>query len=185
MNNYYKKKTDTINLYLELNVRASFFGKTLLLITILIALIPLFFFARDSYKNPENSSDFILPAIIIIGLIIIFPVRYLIWNSFGKEFIIINAKTISYNYNYRIITTNLKTIPFNKLATRIDIVKEENNIEYGKLVFFNYHKETNLPELIFETSVLLCLDDLKKIEHSIWELLNPKEESILNTFFVN
>lgn len=186
MKNYYIKKTDGINLYLELNIKTQLFGKVLLLICILMAFVPILFLAYDSHKNPESTSDFVFPALIIVGLIIIFPVRYLIWNCYGKEFIVINKKSISYNYNYKIISTNLKTIKIDHLGTFIEIVKEDNGTQYGKLLFYNYDNETNLPEFVFQTTVLLDINMLQEIENTLWQLLTPKEEKdSLQTFYVN
>lgn len=187
MENYYRKKTDGINLYLELNVRNPLWGKLILILCILMALTPVVYLIYDSIKKPENTSDIIIPVLIIIGLIIIFPLRYLIWNCYEKKFIVINEKSISYNYNYKILVTNLKTISINQLGSEIEVVKIEKDIEYGRLLFYNYNKETNLPEFIFQTSVLLKVENLQEIEEAIIALFNKKEKEndLLQTFYVN
>jgi hypothetical protein len=82
----------------------------------------------------------------------------------------VNTKTISFCYDYGILKTNLKTIHFDRLGTGFQIIREENDIEIGKLIFYNYRVKDNLPEVIHQTSVLLDNIDINEIDLEISNL---------------
>lgn len=106
-----------------------------------------------------------LNKILILFILFIFlPIRFLAWNLFGKESLIVNTKTISYCYDYGIIRTNLKTIHYDRLGTGFLSNRKDNEKEFGNLIFYNYNKDNNLPEVIHQTSVLIELEKLKEID---------------------
>lgn len=162
MKNLLIKYEDGINLYATFSVKANVTGKVILSMMILLLLTIYFFVASTITK--DDLREMLIPLILIFFLIIFFPVRYLLWNLFGKETLIINTKTVSYSYDYGILKTNLKTIHFDKLGTGFQFVKEQDEIESGKLIFYNYREKDNLPEIIHQTSVILNIIDIHKID---------------------
>ena len=165
MKNRVEKHFDTINIYVNFKVNSSKIGKIFLTILILLLLSVLVYLIATLEKEEISSSIF--PIIIITALIILFPLRYLIWNIYGQERLIINTKSISYFYDYGLIKTNLKTINFSQLATEIEFVREFETVEVGRIIFYNYREIDNLPEEIHRTSVLIDLDELKNIVDDI------------------
>lgn len=165
MRNLVVKYDDGINFYATFSVKANVTGKVILSTMILILLTMYFFVASTITK--EDLREMLFPMILISALIIFFPIRYLLWNLFGKETLIVNTKTVSYRYDYGILKTNLKTVHFERLGTGFQIIKEENEIESGKLLFYNYRGEDNLPEIIHQTSVLLDTIDIQEINMEI------------------
>ena len=127
MSNSTIKHSDGINLYVEFSVRAKPIGKIILSILILFTLAA--FIIIFSTLDQEEIGKFIIPLSMPCFLFLVIPKRYLIWNLYGKENLIINSKTISYNYDYGFIRTNLKTIPFYHLGTGIELYKENKGIQ--------------------------------------------------------
>ena len=191
MLNTYTKQFDGVNLYLQLSVKTKLIGKLVLFFFIIICFIAVAYLTVTSSKDENNNSEFIVPALIFSIIIIVFPVRYLIWNCYGKEYLILNTKTLSYYYSYHIINTTLKTKKINELSIGIEIIKEEDNIEYGILIFYNINEETNLSEFLFQTSVLLNYEDLQHIRNAIFDLFFEDEfkeidkEEIFNKIYLN
>ena len=118
-------------------------------------------------------------------LFLVIPIRYLIWNLYGKENLIINSKTISYNYDYGFIRTNLKTIPFYHLGAGIELYKENKGIQEGKLILYNFRAQDNLPEIIHETTVLVNLEDVKEIDIEISKLFLKEFNHFVRLFYTN
>lgn len=177
MKNVVIKYNNGLNLYATLSVKANITGKIIVAIMILTLLTIYAFIASTITK--EHLRDMLFPLILMLALILYFPVRYLLWNLFGKETLIVNTKTVSYSYDYGILKTNLKTIHFDKLATGFQFIKEQNKIKTGNLVFYNYGTEDNLPEIIHQTSVLFEEIDILEIDMEISKIfLNEFDENI-------
>jgi len=167
MQNTYSKRFDGINLYLEFTVKTKLVGKLVLSLFIILCFVAFVYLVLLSF--PIND-DVIIPIVIFTIVIIAFPVRYLIWNCYGKEYLIINKKTLSYYYSYYLINTMLKTKKYNEISIAIEIVKENEEGKFGRLVFLDTNKETSLPDFLFQTSVLLKYDDLEIIRKNIFDL---------------
>jgi len=162
MKNTIEIDTDGINVYAKLGVKANMIGKI-----ILIALVFLILGSFATMTEEEEIGKLIIPLLIILTLIIAFPVRYLIWNIYGKEDLVVTTKTISHDYDYGIIKANIKTINFHRLGTGIETVQNENGIEKGHLIFYNYREVDNLPELIHETTILIETEKIHELDMAI------------------
>lgn len=180
MRNIVHKHNDGINFYATFQVKANPVGKVVLSLMLLVLMTVYIFVVSTITKNDLRETLF--PMILVFVLILLFPVRYLLWNLFGKETLIVNTKTISYRYDYGIIRTNLKTIPFDRLGIGFHVERIENTMEHGKLLFYNYRKEDHLPVLIHQTSVLLDTIDRNEIDLEISSLF-MHEGSENNGFF--
>lgn len=181
MDNVFSKRYDGVNLYLEFAVKTKLIGKLFLSLFILLYFIVIFYLTINSSKDENNNSEFITAAIISTFVLIVFPVRYLIWNCYGKEFIIINNKSLSYYYSYKFLETNLKTKLINELSIAIEVVKEDETDKYGRLIFYNISEETNLNEFLFQTSVLLKYQDLELIRKEIFNVFFDEHFKELNS----
>ncbi len=168
MKNTIEKHFDGINIYSTLKIHASSIGKIVLTIFLLVFLGVLILVV--STIEQEEIASVIIPIVIISAIIIFFPLRYLIWNIYGKEILIINAKSISYYYDYGFFRTNLKTILFTRLGTQIEFVREYDGMENGRLILYNYREVDDLPEEIHRTSILIDLNLLVELDTEISEL---------------
>ncbi|MGJ5643412.1 hypothetical protein [Formosa sp. S-31] len=168
MRNEYEINSDGINIYLTLFVKSHPIAKTLLSIIVLTLIVFLIYIASTLSIKDEPKSVF---GIIIFGIFIFFiPFRYLLWNLFGKENLIINTKSLSYNRDFGIYKTNLKTEYHERLSLGFEHTRTFENIEYGNLIFNTYNEKSDLPELLYSTSINLDLKKINEIENEIEKL---------------
>lgn len=164
MINQYKLTKDSVNLYLTLEINPSYRRRIFLLFCILfMILIPISLITVVN-TEPQN---LIVPASFISFIIFYFIIRYFLWNIYGKENIIINNKTITYNRDFGLYQTKYTSNHYYKLDFATELVKKDNNVELGDLVFINFSEETLLPEVIFQTSILIEVHELKKLQQEI------------------
>jgi len=168
MKNTVEKHSDGINIYAEFSVKSNPIGKIILIILVFVLIV--FFVLVFSTIDVYTIGKSIFPIVIMAFFLLVIPIRYLVWNLYGKENLIINSKTISYNYDYGIIKTNLKTLPFNILGTGIELIREDNGIRKGRLIFYDYREKDHLPEVIHYTSILVNLEEVKELDKEISKL---------------
>lgn len=174
MKNTTKVNADGLNIYLTTEVRSNPIGKYLLALFTLsfIALVFFVLLKIDPYKIGAA----ILPIFLFSAVIIYFVGRYTLWNWFGKEHLIINLKSISYRYDYGLYSTNLKTIRVHRLGYASEFVQNIGKTDFGRLSFYNYRKEDDLPEFLLQTTVLIP-------EPAIEETKAYLEEMFERTYF--
>lgn len=170
MRNEFEINSDGINIYLTLFVKSHPIAKILLSI-IVLALIALLIYIASTLSI-ENDPKAALGIVIFGAFIFVVPFRYLLWNLFGKEHLVINTKTLSYNRDYGIFRTNPKTKYHKRLGLAFEHIRTFENIEYGNLIFNTYNKESDLPELLYSTSINLELNKINEIETEIEKLYN-------------
>lgn len=167
MRNKCNINTDGINVNIFSEIHIDTTGKIFLLITNLIVWPGLFYIF--SFIPVSLIKNFI-PVIIILPTILIFTLGgYTIWNLWGKEFVRVNVKSISYRRSYGIFETKEKVIKIDRLGFRYEKIRYFNNIEHGKIHFFNYN-ENNIPEDVFETSILIPKEKADEVDARITEL---------------
>lgn len=115
MKNRIEINSDGINAYAKISVNASKLGIKILagfLVLEIIIVLGLLWQLKS-----EEVISVIIP--ILIGLIIFvgLPIKYLLWNLYGNEELIVNTKTISWLYDYGFFKTNLQTVKYNRLGT--------------------------------------------------------------------
>jgi len=165
MKNRIKINSDEINAYANIQVNASKTGIRFLSIFLILEII-LFLWMVSEIKDDEVLS-MIIPILIILTLFIGLPVKYLLWNLYGKEELIVNTKSISWSYDYGFFRTNIKTVKYNRLGTGYEKIRGQNEEEVGKLIFYNFREEDNLPEFIHQTTVLLNKSEIEEFNNQI------------------
>lgn len=159
---------DGICIYLNSEIKAATIGKIILLLFNAAAWTGFIFMA--SYVPGEEIKSFILPMVLIPVILIFVAGRYTTWNLWGKEYIIINTKAITYSRSYGIIKTNDKVIKIeNTLGIAYERIRFFGEKEYGELHFFDYDKNNN-PKNIFETTILITKERAEEIIALIKEL---------------
>jgi hypothetical protein len=169
-------ETDNINIYLQIRVISKKIGRITL--SIIIILLIIFWIFAFSIVDGNEKGKIIAGLIIPCSLSLFLSIRYLLWNSFGFERIIINTKTISYCYNYGLFQPPLRTLYFNQLAYNYVETRKENNLQFGEIVFFQYNSITNLPEIIHETTIEIESSTYKKLENMIIELFENENAEL-------
>lgn len=168
MKNLIKIDTDGINLYVTLKVMANPIGLTILGAMIL-GVVAILFTLFSGIDNQEIGK-YLLPILFITILFVFLPLRYLCWNIWGTENLTINTKIVSAYYDYGFITTNPKVVNFQILGTGYEKVSEDNKGELGKLLLYNYRDEDDLPELIYETTILIDKEEIEALDSQITAL---------------
>ena len=92
--------------------------------------------------------------------------RLTLWNLFGREYVIINTKTIAYRRNYGFFTTALKVLTFKDLHYTILGRGKDSGIDSGTLQFA-HHNEQGLSVRLFTTSVTLPIKRLKEVTDQV------------------
>ncbi len=160
--------TNGINAYIKIRVNASKIGTRILsffvIAEVIAVLVGLF------HIKSEEVVSLIIPILIIIFLFIGLPLKYLLWNLFGNEVLIVNTKSISWSYDYGFFKTNLKTVKYHRLGTAYDKVRGEKEEEVGRLTFYNFREEDNLLEFIHQTTILLSREDIQNIDRQISDI---------------
>ena len=182
MKNELKIESDSNNIYTEFNLKASKAGKIILAIMIFVIFGLLIGLILNS--KPKDIKGMIIPIIFIITLLG-FCIKYLLWNIYGQEFIVINPKSISYKRNYGFFNTNLTSIIFDELSI-LPLVIDMKDLDepIGKLQFFNIDKDTKLSEIKFESTIVIPINELKKLISQI-SLLNQSETMRTKGFYGN
>ena len=135
---------------------------------------------------PAEIGAFLVPIFLVSFLFYFFIFRYTLWNWFGKELLIINTKSVSYQLDYGFYLTKLKTIPFSRLGLSSEIIQKTDETSFGKIYFFNYREEDDLPEPIYETAIIIPENKVEEIKEHVWFLFEPSQTNNNKfTFSVN
>lgn len=169
MNNILQMNSDQVNLYITINVETKLIGK-IVISGIIVSMSILIGFTLLNTDQAFDSIDTVLPVFILIILIYILPIKYFLWNFFGKEHIIINTKSISHSFDYGLIRTALRTQKIDRLALHYEAGTIKEDIEKGHLIFYNYRNEDHLPEIIYRTNAILTKEKILQIEDEIQRL---------------
>ena len=168
MENHCKIQFDGICIYIESTIKASIAGK-IILATINLIVWPGFFFLAALIPVMELKY-FIFPLAVLFGFLVFVVGRYSAWNFWGKEFVRLNTKSVSYSRSYGIVQTKEKIVKIIKLGYAYEYIRTYGETKYGRIYVFNYDQNNN-PNQVYETAVLISETDAKDIIDKIEELL--------------
>lgn len=169
MESHFKIEKSDDTLFVEISVKPKFYAYLLFMMTFLALTIP--FLVLD-FKIIDI--DMIFTIIVFTTIMILFPLKYTLWNILGKENLIINTKSISYQYNYGFISNNLQSVTYNKLSVRFGEILTAKEKTCGKVYFYNEDEYTGLNKLIHHTSVFVTDDQYNLLAKEIFELGNHR-----------
>lgn len=151
---------DGICVYATISIKPSIIAKSILSFLNLLLLSAIAVFAIA--EVPLAAVAFTLLEIALI--------RYTLWNLFGEERLIINARSMSYQHHFGFFTTALRTIPYHK---KIMIFPYDeltvDGVLHAKLMFESYD-QNNLPELIYYSVFHLSESDIKRFNIHVNQL---------------
>ncbi len=184
MNNKTILNFDGICIYIQSQVGSALIGKIILIIMNLIAWSA-YIFAMIQVPG-EDLKTFIIPFIIIFIILVFVVGRFTSWNLWGEEFVRINTKSLSFYRSYGFISTTEKVIKLETLSVSYEKVRFFNNVEHGRLLFFDYD-ELNNPVEIFQTAVLISKPKIDEILDTLHELFKSQHTDInkVNPFSLN
>lgn len=108
-------------------------------------------------------------ALMALAFLIYFPIRYVVWQLYGVERIIIDTQKITYSYDYGIMRSKQGEIPYRVLGLGYQKQRGRPN-ECGNLIFYNYQLEEESVETLLATSVWVHPDLLVTLDERIHEL---------------
>ncbi|MNR02609.1 hypothetical protein D3C85_1184650 [compost metagenome] len=149
--------SDGICLFITLTLRTHLFGKlTLIFLNLAVAGIAIMAVTEG------------IPALDIVSvLILLFLIRYSLWNFYGKEHLTINTKSIRYQHEYGFFKTTAQT---NKIGKSL-MVQAQNIYQSGKskqvrLVFIS-HDENDFPEEIYHVAIPITQKNANSVVRGI------------------
>lgn len=161
---------DGICIYLTSELKAATIPKLFLVLINIAAWVG--FVVISIYIPGEEVISLIFPTVLIPLLLIFFLVRFTAWNLWGKEYLVINTKSITYMRSYGLIETKNKTIRIEKkLFAGFKKIKVFQQTEYGILEFWDYD-QNDYPRIIFETAILMTKASAEDVISLIVELYN-------------
>ena len=168
MRNDYKLNSDGTYINLTLHLNSTTKGKVVLsiIVSILVGVLVYLPFSFPIINNP----NIILPIIVFAIIIFVFPIRYLFWNLYGKEHIIINKKKLIIGKDYGVYITNLETQQFERLHIEFERTKTFEEIKFGNLIFKSFNKDPRLSKYIYSSSINLELEVINEIKNEIAKL---------------
>jgi len=161
--------TDGINIYIHSYIKSKLIGKLVVGGMILTFFTAYIWFVTTA--DFDGIGKAVIPLILIPCLVLFFGGRFLLWNIYGHEAIIVNSKSVSYSYDYGIIQTNLKTITYDKLGIEYVPTRNIEDEQFGRLSFINYRTEDNLPEVIHETGIEISTEFAHDIADNLRQVL--------------
>lgn len=154
---------DIFNVYIRSSVPTKLFVKLLFSLINLSILTALFCLAISVQDEKPAPWAFLFPIVYFFTF-----GKYLIWNVFGIENIILNPNHVSYQHSYGLWKSKLKTLKYDFIEARpIDETLTEGEV---KLVFGAYQKETKLPEIIFQTAIPISFNNYISVFNLLGEI---------------
>lgn len=168
-------RSDGVCVFATIKVKATIIAKCILAFINLVMLSIIVLFCVEKVT---------IGAIVFFGFELLI-IKYTLWNLFGEERLIINAKSLSYQQHYGFFTTTFFTINFNK---RIKILPyqeiDEDGEIYVKFLFQSYN-DNDLPTVIYHSVLNIPETDFAKLIQQvdrlfIDEMAVPYQMSIIH-----
>lgn len=172
MKNRTNLHSDGICIYMDSHVGAALTGKIILIVMNLLGW-SLFLLTAISIPGEEMGS-FIIPLVIFVLLLVFGLGRYTSWNLWGSEFLRMNTKSLSYSRSYGIIQTTEKVIEIKSLAVSYEKIRFFDDVEHGRLIFFDYDDLDN-PFEVFQTTILISKFKIDEILDMIEHIYRPED----------
>jgi apolipoprotein N-acyltransferase len=139
-------------------------GISIISFLLILEIGTIFYLATQISKEDSN----IMIPILLAG-VIFFSLKYLLWNIYGEEVVVINSKSLSYSYNYGVVKTSIKSIQSKSIRISYEITHSIDEQLFGHLVFRGNNPDNNLPYILHETAINIeekvLQDTIEKIEH--------------------
>lgn len=166
MKNTAEITNDGACIYLDSTVKPDATAKVTLM---LLNLFSLMLFGVIAYATWKTNT----PRGLLFAIYVLLPVIYCmsvgrltLWNLFGKEYVIINTKSLSFKRHYGILTGKLKVLPYKGLHYTIKETEKHSGIAYG-IINFAQHDLRGQSVNLFTTSITL---PVKQLNHLIEQL---------------
>lgn len=175
---YYRITADGICIYVSVEVTNPLYAKVSLLFANLFFLFVAWIAIIEG-----------IPGLLLVTiLILIFLIRYTLWNFYGRENLIITKKALSYQQEFGFFKTPQKTV---KIYNRVVLEPHEQGqfkgIKQWQLNFVSYREDDDLPFVLYAMSLYVPDEGLWRLEHLLDDLFtdNPADDVAFPTIFLN
>ena len=164
--------SDGLNIYASFQSKVAPYVKWIL---VLLNLLVLSGYVALIVNIPKDSQgDFAILFIVIPLFTGLTLTRFTFWNLWGRESIIINTKSFSYQYDYGILTLNLKTKETNGLSWAIHDEFIDGDQTYVTVNFGTFD-EHDLEIHLHTTSLRMNLNSYIKLNDLLHELYTEED----------
>ncbi len=172
MHNSAEVSSDGSSVFLISVVKPKKYAQAILIVLFIIALI-LYVSAIVHTLNSNPTGGAILAVFVLFPATILFPIsKYLFWNLYGKEEIVVSENTINYRRSYGVLTTNWHTKKYKPLY--YNIIKQDMDNDLS-IIEFGGKTTRDVPVSIFKSSVKTPTRQIVKLTQEIKKIF-PIEE---------
>lgn len=172
MKNRIQITTDNKQVHATIEVNASKTGTAILAVFILLEVV---IFSMLLSEAPLEELLYKSIPILLIALFLIgFPIKYLLWNLYGQEKLIISKQTIQWQYHYGLFSGEQREADYILLTTAYERIREINGEEVGRLLFYSANTETEVSKMIHRTSALITKQEADLLNAKIWSVLSTE-----------
>jgi hypothetical protein len=160
-----------INLHVMLKLRPETPGRVWLLIVVNIAFIALWVLTV-MFMGDERSDGELLVGFLLSLLLWVFTLgRYTLWHLFGEEYVVINRKSISYQYRYGVFQTHIQTISLHRPVMYYELTQQpQTDGSLGVFHVINHDPDTLLPREVFRSTIPVNERSLQAVIQSVSSL---------------
>ena len=154
---------DSLNIYVKNKVPTDRYVKAFLILLNLAAIMGLFYFAIALQEDGPNPVLFLIPVLYVLSL-----GRYIAWNIFGEELLIISTSHLSYQHVYGLRTTKLKSLSYDLVAPD----QSGPNIKTADHINLKFIAidEQKLSQEVFVTTIALTVTESERILKGLNEM---------------
>ena len=148
---------DGVCVYANIKIKISVLAKFILMFlnVALISIIVLF------------ASSGVGIAAVFFTLIQVFLLKYTLWNLYGTENLIINTKSISYQYGYGFFVTTMTTLMIHKAVK----LGHFNSIKGGEQNYMNFlfstFDDAHLPTHIYQSTLKISETEYQQLVEAV------------------
>ncbi len=156
-----------INLHVMLKLRPETPTKVWVLVLTNLAFLAVWIFLVQ-FLGQERSNGEVLIGFFLSLILWVFTLgRYTLWHLFGEEYVVINRKSISYQYRYGIFQTHIQTIHLHRPVMYYELTKEHS---MGVFHIINHDPQTLRPNEIFRSTIPVPEQSLRAVIQSVSSL---------------
>lgn len=156
-----------INLHVMLKLRPETPGRTWALVFANLAFVVVWVLLIQ-FMGQERSSGELLVGFVLSLLLWGFTLgRYTLWHLFGEEYVVINRKSISYQYRYGLFQTHIQTIHLHRPVMYYELTQSKNKqFPVGIFHIINHDPDTLLPREVFKSTIAVNERSLQAVIQS-------------------
>ncbi len=115
-----------------------------------------------------------IPILLIVLFFIGFPIKYLLWNLYGQEKLIVSKQMIQWSYHYGFFGGQLNEEDYESLAIVYERIRDIKDKEVGRLLFYSAESEDTEGRLIHKTSCLITKEEAITLSDKIWTVIGEE-----------